>query len=388
MGITQTYLSYLECPVCGNHFDPAAVQTYCRDCDSPLTAQYDLADAAAELTPDIAGLRPRGIWRWKELLPVADPQFRITLGEGDTPLLEICRMGREMGMTHLYMKDESGNPTGSFKARGLAMAVSRVAELGIEDLVIATAGNAGGALAAYAARAGMNAYVYMPKSSPDVNHTEVRITGADLVLVDGQITDAASRAAEDAQEYGWFSVSTFKEPYRVEGKKTMGFELAEAFEWDLPDVIVYPTGGGTGLVGMWKAFNELEAMGWIGPERPRMISVQSSGCAPVVYAVQHNLLRMKAWPDPQTIAPGICVPTAFADRLILSAIRESGGTAVAVSDQAIMQAQDQLAELEGIFAAPESAAALAGLRVLLHDGKVDPSERVVVFNTVSGLKYT
>lgn len=340
------------------------------------------------MTPDIAGLRPRGIWRWKELLPVADPQFRITLGEGDTPLLEICRMGREMGMTHLYMKDESGNPTGSFKARGLAMAVSRVAELGIEDLVIATAGNAGGALAAYAARAGMNAYVYMPKSSPDVNHTEVRITGADLVLVDGQITDAASRAAEDAQEYGWFSVSTFKEPYRVEGKKTMGFELAEAFEWDLPDVIVYPTGGGTGLVGMWKAFNELEAMGWIGPERPRMISVQSSGCAPVVYAVQHNLLRMKAWPDPQTIAPGICVPTAFADRLILSAIRESGGTAVAVSDQAIMQAQDQLAELEGIFAAPESAAALAGLRVLLHDGKVDPSERVVVFNTVSGLKYT
>lgn len=382
------YLSYLECPECGGHFDPAAVQSYCRDCASPLIARYDLADIAAELTPEIASLRPRGIWRWKELLPVEDLRFRIALGEGDTPFLELHRMGREMGMTHLYMKDEAFNPTGSFKARGMAMAVSRAAELEIEDLVMPTAGNAGGALAAYAARAGMNAHIYMPRSAPHVNQTEVRITGARLILVDGLITDAASRADEDAKEYGWFSVATFKEPYRVEGKKTIGFELAEAFNWELPDVIVYPTGGGTGLVGMWKAFNELEALGWIGPERPRMISVQALGCAPVVYAIQHNLPRMKPWPDPQTIAPGIQVPMAFADRMILSTIRESGGTAVAVSDQAIMQAQDQLAQLEGIFGGPETAASLAGLKVLLHDELIDPSERVVVFNTATGLKYT
>lgn len=384
----QKYLSYLECPECGDHFDPAAVQSYCRECDSPLIARYDLADVAAELTPEIAGLRPRGIWRWKELLPVADPRFRLTLGEGDTPLLELHRTGRALGMTHLYMKDESGNPTGSFKARGMVMAVSRAAELGIEDMVMATAGNAGGALAAYAARSGLKAHVYMPRSAPTVNQTEVRITGTELVLVDGLISDAASQAEEDAEKNGWFSVSTFKEPYRLEGKKTIGFELAEAFEWKLPDVIVYPTGGGTGLVGMWKAFDELEALGWIGPERPRMMSIQSAGCAPVVYAIQHNLLRMRPWPDPQTIAPGIQVPMAFADRLILTAIRESGGTAVAVSDQAIIRAQDQLAGLEGIFASPESAASLAGLKVLIHDEQINPSERVVIFNTAAGLKYT
>ncbi|MFW6136822.1 MAG: threonine synthase [Candidatus Aminicenantaceae bacterium] len=384
----KTFLTYLACPECGEQFEPDEPQTFCHDCRSPLLAQYDLAAAAEVLTPERARLRLGRMWRWAEVLPVKDPRFQLTLGEGDTPLLELSRTGRTLGRPYLYMKDEAANPTGSFKARGLVMAVSKAAELGMTDLVMASAGNAGGALAAYAAQAGLNAHIYMPRSAPEINQIEVRITGAGLVLVDGLISDAAARAAEDAEENGWFSVSTFKEPYRVEGKKIMGYELAEDFSGVLPDAIIYPTGGGTGLVGMWKAFREMEEMGWIGSHRPRMISVQSAGCAPVVEAIAHDRPRMRPWENPRTIAPGIQVPIAFADRLILSAIRESGGTAVAVSDHEIMQAQHRLAEQEGLFAAPESAAALAGLKSLIQSNQIGPSDKVVVFNTASGLKYT
>ena len=388
MTMAKSFLTHLSCPECGGEFDPDKIQTFCRDCASPILAQYDLAGAAEVLTPEKARLRPERMWRWAEVLPVKDPDFQITLGEGNTPLLELSRTGEELDRPYLYMKDESLNPTGSFKARGLMTAVSKAAELGIEDLVMPSAGNAGGALAAYAARAGIKAHVYMPGSAPEANHTEVKITGADLVLVDGLMPETAARAADDAQVNGWFSVSTFKEPYRVEGKKIMGYELAEDFDGVLPDVIIYPTGGGTGLVGMWKAFNEMEEMGWIGSDRPRMISVQSAGCAPVVDAIANGRDRMRPWKDPHTIAPGIQVPLAFADRLILAAVRESKGTAVAVSDQEIMQAQDQLAQQEGLFVSPESAATLAGLKSLIQNNQVGPTDKVVLFNTASGLKYT
>jgi threonine synthase len=287
----------------------------------------------------------------------------------------------------LYVKDESVNPTGSFKARGLCAAVSKALELGVRSFVIPTAGNAGGALAAYAARAGVEAHVFMPKDAPHSNILEVQSSGADLRLVDGLISDAARLASTEAAEKGWFDVSTFKEPYRVEGKKTMGLELAEQFSWELPDVILYPTGGGTGLVGMWKAFDELEQLGWIGPKRPRMVSVQAQGCAPIVKAFSEGKDRAEFWKNATTIASGLRVPAAFADRLILRAIRASRGTALTVSDEHILRTQDQLAREEGIFAAPEGAATLAALELLLVNQWVKPDESVVLYNTGSGLKY-
>jgi threonine synthase len=286
------------------------------------------------------------------------------------------------------VKDESANPTGSFKARGLAAAVSKAKELGVERVIIPTAGNAGGAMAAYAARAGMQAAVYMPNDTPRANMEECRIVGAEVILVEGVISDAAKQAAERARAEGWFDVSTFKEPYRTEGKKVMGYELAEQFGWGLPEVILYPTGGGTGLVGMWKAFAELEALGWLEQgRRPRMVAVQAEGCAPVVKAFEANAAVCEFWENAQTIASGLRVPKSFADALILNDLRESRGTAVAVSDEAILEAQRQLGRLEGIFAAPEGAATLAALKELLNQKWIDPAERVVLFNTGSGLKY-
>ncbi len=382
-----SYLSRLECPECRTAFSADLIQTICQDCQSPILAGYDLARLGRDRDRAEFARRPSGLWRWAELLPVADPALRTDLGEGDTPLLAASKLGQDLGLPRLYIKEEGLNPTGTFKARGLAMAVSRAVELGITDFVIPTAGNAGGALAAYAARAGVRAHVYMPADAPMLNQIEVRLHGADLHLVEGLIDEASRQAAEAARAHGWFNASTFREPYRVEGKKTLGLELAEAFEWHLPDVIIYPTGGGTGLVGMWKAFDELEALGWIGSERPKMVSVQASGCAPIVRAIENGDERARPWVDAHTIASGLRVPSVFADRLILKAIRNSGGTAVAVDDDQITQAQMDLAWREGVLACPEGAATLAGVKKLLATGWLSPGASVVLFNTGSGLKY-
>ena len=383
-----SYLTHLTCSECGAAFDADQVQTICPACQAPLMAQYDLPAVRSHQDRAAISHRPSGMWRWAELLPVRDPLHRLTLGEGDAPLLPLPRLGAELGLTHLFCKEEGRNPTGSFKARGLAAAVSKARELGIQRLIIPTAGNAGGALAAYAARGGMQACVIMPDDTPLANIEETRITGAEVILVPGLISDAARLAGEKARTEGWFDVSTFKEPYRTEGKKVMGLELAEGFSWTLPEVIIYPTGGGTGLVGMWKAFAELEALGWLeSTARPRMVAVQAEGCAPVIQAFNSGAERCEFWQGAQTIASGLRVPKSFADRQILRDLHQSGGAAVAVSDETLTRAQRRLAALEGIFAAPEGAATLAALEILLAQGWVHQDERVVLFNTGTGLKY-
>ncbi len=383
----ESALTHLECPECGKEYDPDRVQSFCNDCRSPLLARYDLKKVAAEVTPAQVSSRPRGLWRWAELLPVRKESFRLTLGEGDTPLLPAGRLGPKNKVNRLFIKDESSNPSGSFKARGLCVAVARARELGLEEFVIPTAGNAGSALAFYAARSGSQAHVFMPRDAPLPSQTDVQLAGADLTLVDGLISDAARQASAAAQGTNWFDVSTFKEPYRVEGKKTMGLELAESFNWQLPDVIIYPTGGGTGLVGMWKAFAELEALGWIGPRRPRMVSVQADGCAPVVRAFLSGAQRTEPWENAHTFAAGLRVPNVFADRLVLRVLRESQGMAVSVTDEEISDARNAIAREEGLLACPEGAASLTGLRNLVRIGWVHPEEMVVLFNTGSGLKY-
>lgn len=383
-----SYLSHLQCSGCGRDFSHQEIHTFCPDCQSPLLSIYDLQSARQQVDRDRIVHRRKGMWRWRELLPVLDPENQIFLGEGDTPLLSLPHLENELGLTHLYVKDESSNPTGSFKARGLAAAISKAKELGVEKVIIPTAGNAGGAMAAYAARAGLKAHIFMPKDTPFANIEESRMAGAEVVLVDGLISDAAGMAGEKARAEGWFDVSTFKEPYRVEGKKVMGYELAEAFDWSLPDVIIYPTGGGTGLVGMWKAFAELEALGWLeNTQRPRMVSVQADGCAPVVKAFDAKAFFCDFWTNAHTVASGLRVPKSFADHLILKDIYESDGTAIAVSDKAILEAQKQLARMEGIFAAPEGAATLAALHELIKQNWLRPDEQIVLFNTGSGLKY-
>ncbi|MFZ5912333.1 MAG: threonine synthase [Chloroflexota bacterium] len=383
-----SYLDNVQCSDCGTIFSADEVHTFCPDCQAPLLVNYDLATARQQVDRDEIRRRPKGMWRWRELLPVREPQNMITLGEGDTALLPSSRVGKELGLLNLFIKDESSNPTGSFKARGLSAAVSKARELGIEKVIIPTAGNAGGAMAAYAARAGMKALIYMPKDTPTANIEESKIAGAEVVLVDGLISDAAGMAGIKAREEGWFDVSTFKEPYRTEGKKVMGYELAETFDWELPEVIIYPTGGGTGLVGMWKAFAELEALGWLeNTKRPRMVSVQAEGCAPVVAAFETGAQFCDFWLNAYTVASGLRVPKSFADRLILNDIRESQGIAIAMSDTAILEAQKQLAAQEGLFAAPEGAATLAAAKELARNGWIQPHERVVLFNTGSGLKY-
>ncbi len=384
----MSYLATLSCPECGKVESPDDPVTFCKKCNSPVLARYDLAKAASLLDRDAIRARPQGMWRWRELLPVRDSAQEVTLGEGDSPLLPVPRLGGQIGVTHLYVKDESSNPTGTFKARGMAAAVSRLRELGMRELVVPTAGNAGGALAAYAARAGLKAHVFMPADTPSANVMESRVAGADVRLVPGLISDAARLAAAEGEGHGWFDVSTFKEPYRVEGKKVMGYELAEQFGWNLPDVIVFPTGGGTGLVGMWKAFEELGQLGWLSSVKmPRMVSVQAEGCAPIVQAFNAGDLRAGFFPNAATIASGLRVPSVFADRLILRSLRASNGTALAVSDNAILAAQQQIAAAEGIFTSPEGAATLAGLIQLTEHGWVRPNDRVVLFNTGTGLKY-
>ncbi len=383
-----TYALNLECSECGRAFAINKVHTYCPDCQAALITRYDLAGAREHLDRDAIKTRPRGMWRWGELLPVQDPINQITLGEGDTPLLRVPRLGSDLGLMQLFLKDESSNPTGSFKARGLAAAIAKAKELGIQKVIIPTAGNAGGAMAAYAARAGLMAHIFMPKDTPQANITESRMAGAEVVLVDGLISEAAGMAGEKARAEGWFDLSTFKEPYRLEGKKVMGYEIAQDFKWGLPDVIIYPTGGGTGLVGIWKAIKELEELGWLETKkRPRMVAVQASGCAPVIKAFQQKALFCDFWINAHTQASGLRVPKSFADHLILSTIYESSGTAVAVSDEAIFEAQREIASREGLFVAPEGAATLAALKELIRQRWVTPDERILLLNTGSGLKY-
>jgi len=384
----NSYLINLTCSVCGRTFLADQLQTYCPDCSAPLLAKYDLPAIRRDLDRHLVTQRPKGMWRWFELLPVRQRQNITTLGEGDTPLLRLDELGKHFGLRNLFMKEESQNPTGTFKARGMAAAVSKASELGITKLVIPSAGNAGGAMAAYAARAGMEALIYMPENSPSSNILESKMMGARVELVDGLIDLAGKYAQQMESSEAWFNMSTFKEPYRLEGKKIMGYEIAESFGWKLPDVIIYPTGGGTGLVGMWKAFSELKELGWLESQSlPRMISVQAEGCAPVVKAIHLGSMRCEPWQEAHTIAAGLCVPKIFADQLILKDIRQSNGTAISVSDADILHWQSQLAEKEGIFACPEGAATLAGLVILLKEGVISPDESIVLFNTGSGLKY-
>ena len=392
MIITPTnfsYLTVLTCSSCGRKSSPSELNTFCAECNSPLLVQYELETVRQEVNRDEIRTRPAGMWRWHEMLPVCQPGNTVYLGEGDTPLLHLPNLGAEMGLTRLYTKDESQNPTGSFKARGLSAAISKAKELGVTKVIIPTAGNAGGAMAAYAARAGMEACVYMPEDTPEANKVECQMAGAEVVMVDGLISDAARLVAEKKQaEEGWFDVSTFKEPYRTEGKKIMGYELAEDFNWVLPDVILYPTGGGTGLVGMWKAFHEMVALGWLDSEKfPRMVAVQAAGCAPIVKAFHAGAESSEFWQNAETVASGLRVPKSFADKIILSDLRESRGTAVSVSDEQITAAQKRWANKEGIFTAPEAAATLAALEILIEQNWIDPDERIVLFNTGTGLKY-
>lgn len=384
----RSFFSELECSGCGVKYSSDEVHTYCPECQSPLLARYDLKSIREHIDRDAVKHRPHGMWRWHEMLPVKDPKNVVYLGEGDTALLKLPNLEKELGVSNLYVKDESSNPTGSFKARGLAAAVSKAKELGIQKVIIPTAGNAGGAMAAYAARAGIQALIYMPKDTPRANIEESRMVGAEVVLVDGLISDAAGMVGIKARAEGWFDLSTFKEPYRTEGKKIMGYELAESFGWQLPDVIIYPTGGGTGLVGMWKAFAELEELGWLeNTKRPRMVAVQADGCAPVVKAFHSGALFCDFWTNANTLASGLRVPKSFADALILSDLRESDGTAVAVSDKDILKAQSRLGRAEGIFPAPEGAATLVAYEKLLRQKWIAADEKVVLFNTGLGLKY-
>src|SRR5215475_5644652 len=382
----QSFFSHLECPGCGQEYSGREAVNFCT-CGRPLLVRYDLASIKRYARRGDFALRRRDLWRYRELLPVLDEANILCLGEGGTPLLPLPTLGRRLGLTHLYLKEEGCNPTGSFKARGLAMAVSKAKEVGLRKLAIATAGNAGSAMAAYAAAAGLEAYVFAPDDTPPMIVQECMILGAHVYVIKGLINDAGRIVQEGQAEHSWFDMSTLKEPYRLEGKKTMGIELAEAFGWHLPDVILYPTGGGTGLIGMWKAFAELHGLGWIDDHRPRMVVVQAEGCAPIVKAFAEGASEAPLWPNAQTMASGLRVPKAFADFLILQAVRDSGGTAVAVSDEQMAQAQHHLAASEGVFACPEGAATVAAVQSLCQKGWIQAHERVVLFNTGSGLKY-
>ncbi len=384
----NTFLTHLRCSSCEQTFSPDQVLTYCRQCNRALLAEYDLDKARRQVSKEILSAREGSLWRYRELLPVFDDANIVTLGEGWTPLLKATALGRELRLQNLFVKEEGCNPTGSFKARGLSVAVSKAKELGIKEAAMPSAGNAGGALAAYAAKAGITAHVFVPIETPVVNIKEIALFGGQVYLVSGSISDAAKRMNEMRQGTGWFDMSTMKEPYRLEGKKTMGYELAEQFGWELPDVIIYPTGGGTGLIGMWKAFDELEQLGWIGRKRPRMVSVQSSGCAPIVKAFQAGKRESEFWDNARTKASGLRVPKAFADHLILKALDESSGTAVAVSDEEMLDDMKNVAATEGIFLCPEGAAAATAARHLVKAGFINSKDRVVLFNTGSGYKYT
>lgn len=382
-----SYLTHLECGRCGRNYDAETIQTVSACCSKPLLARYDLERARREWGQASLAQRPATMWRYHELLPARQEADVVSLGEGMTPLLACQRLSRALGAAgaRALVKDEGQNPTGSFKARGMSAAVSRARALGVKALATPSAGNAAAALAAYAARAGLPATVFMPEDAPESARAQVAISLADLYLVKGLINDAGALVAALKEERGWFDVATLKEPYRAEGKKTMGFELAEQLDWRLPDAIIYPAGGGTGIVGMWKAFEELEALGWIGSKRPKMVIVQAEGCAPLVRALHAGTETAEPWQDAQTLAGGLRVPAAIGDFLILQAVRESGGTALTVSDAEMLEAARLLASVEGIFAGLEGAATVAAYRKLLADGTLEPEDEVVLFNTGSGL---
>jgi threonine synthase len=379
--------THLECTRCGRRHESEALQRLSECCQKPLYARYDLGAVAARVSPaDLAG-RSADLWRYAELLPVRDPAHAVRLGEGWTPMIDAPRLAARLGVGRCLVKDEGQNPTASFKARGLCLAVSRAKELGAEAVALPSAGNAGSAAAAYAAAAGMPCFVVVPRDTPHPILEEMRALGARVELLDGLITDCAARVAEGAREHGWFDLSTLREPYRVEGKKTMGYEVAEQLGWRLPDAIVYPTGGGTGLVGMWKAFDEMERLGWIGAARPRMISVQAAGCAPIVRAFEAGAEHAAPWEDAHTYASGLRVPRAVGDFLILDAVRRSRGTALAVDDADMRRWTALVGADTGIFCAPEGAATAAATAALVAAGVLGADDEVVLFNTGSGLKY-
>lgn len=386
--LNKSYLSFLECGYCAEKLDPDKLLNLCPRCGKPLLARYDLDGAKLAVKPEDLGKREPTLWRYRELLPIRNDDFRLSLGEGFTPLLWAKRLEQETGHSSLFIKDEGLNPTGSFKARGLCVAVSRAFELGVKALSIPSAGNAACAMSAYATLAGLEAYVFMPADVPRPFVNECRVLGAKVTLINGLITDCGKVAREAVEKYGRFDLSTLKEPYRLEGKKTMGYEIAEQMGWNLPDVIIYPTGGGTGLVGMWKAFDELEKLGWIGSKRPRLVTVQSDGCAPMVKAFHEGSEFAEPWPDGRTIADGLRVPAAVGDFLILRALRESRGMAIAVPDSEIIQATYLLGKTTGIWPAPEGGATLAAFIHLKKEGWIKEGESVVLFNTGNGAKYS
>lgn len=381
-------VTHLECALCGLRHEAGVLQNLCVECGKPLLVRYDLEKAAQTLTRESLAGRESSLWRYREVLPVSDWNNVVSFGEGWTPLLSASKLTDKLDFNlDLYIKDEGQNPTQSFKARGMTAAISMAKEFGVRKVAVPSAGNAASAMAAYAARAGMEAHIFMPSDTPRANIVECQQTGANVTLIDGLITDCGKIVGERKAAEGWFELSTLKEPYRVEGKKTMGYELAEQMNWTLPDVIMYPTGGGTGLIGMWKAFDEMEQMGWIGAKRPRMVSVQSSTCAPIVRAFENGDRFADEFENASTVASGLRVPKAIGDFLILDAVRASGGTAIAVTDAELTAAVAEIGAATGIFAAPEGAACLPALRKLIAEGQINSGEKVVIFNTGSGIKY-
>ncbi len=384
----RSFLRLLRCAECDREHDPHTAQTVCESCGETLLPEYDLDAIARTLDRDSLSERPAGLWRYREFLPIEPDTPVINLGEGGTPMIRLARLGQRLGLDQLWLKDEGFNPTATFKARGAAVGVTRARALGLQELVIPTAGNAGSAWAAYAAVAGLKLHVVMPSDTPAPNKAECAAYGADVHEVDGLINEAGSVARELGREHGWFDVSTMREPYRVEGKKTMGLEIAENFEWDPPDVIFYPTGGGVGLIGVWKAMLELRAIGWIGSRLPRLVAVQAAGAAPIVEAFERGASEATPVEHVQTVATGLRVPLPFAHRLLLRILRATGGTAIAVTDAELIDGMHELAATEGVFAAPEGAAMIPALVAALDRGDIAHDERVVLLNTGNGLKYT
>jgi threonine synthase len=378
------FVTRLECSACGRQHEWSRLQNLCLSCSKPLFAIVDLAAASRTLKRETLPTREKSLWRYREVLPLPGNVEAVSLGEGGTALLRAQKFG---GDIDLWIKDESLNPTQSFKARGMSVAVSMAKHLGATKLAVPSAGNAGGALAAYAARAGLEAHIFMPRDTPRANIIECRELAAHVTLINGLITDCGAEIARRKTKEGWFDVSTLKEPYRVEGKKTLGYELAEQFNWELPDLILYPTGGGTGLIGMWKAFDEMQALGWIGTKRPRMFAVQATGCAPIVRAFEAGEKSAGEFQNAHTIASGLRVPKAIGDFLILNILRQSNGGAIAVADKEMIRVTREVGSNEGLFIAPEAAACFAAIKSLRSAGKIRSGERVVIFNTGSGIKY-
>ncbi|MEC7734173.1 MAG: threonine synthase [Chloroflexota bacterium] len=383
----RSYLTNLECTYCGETFSADEPMRLCDKCGKVLYPRYDISTASKNFTKDLLRDRAPNMWRYFEMMPIREESNIVTLGEGFTPIFETKALGAKIGSNALFLKDEGLNPTASFKARGLSAAVSKAKELGLKKLTMPSAGNAAGAMASYAARAGLEAFVFMPQDAPEANQKEVIVSGGNLNLIDGLISDAGIISRGKAVEMDLFDVSTLQEPYRVEGKKTMGYEIAEQSDWQLPDNIIYPTGGGTGIVGMWKAFQEMEDLGWISSKRPKMFAIQAENCAPIVRAFENGTEFAEPWENASTMAAGMRVPSAIGDYLILNAIRESGGCALTVSDAEMADMTNIIGSLEGFFVCPEGAATACGAQKLIQYGLIDTEETTLLLNTGSGLKY-